>query len=243
MTDEQRKQQLIKLATWGLGLSAALLLAPALFVLSVSLLGTVAALGAAGIVGLAVINFAPVLSMKFANWKLKGLKHEAQQNPIETLENLLIARKQALENFRKEVEAAVQARMDFELKCRDFSRKYPTRATEFTNQLEGMTKLVERKKLALKEADQAIDAAEHKLTEMKAYWEMSQAAQAANKAARMSTGDMYEQLKADTAADAVVSGVNRAFAELEVAATIDAPALETSSNALVIEMPTKERVA
>jgi hypothetical protein len=49
---------------------------------------------------------------------------------------------------------------------------------------------------------------------------MSQAAQAANAAAGMDTGDQFERLKADTACDAVFESMNRAFAELEVAASL-----------------------
>jgi hypothetical protein len=50
---------------------------------------------------------------------------------------------------------------------------------------------------------------------------MSQAAQEANKKAGMSTGDQFEKLKADTAVDAVFDSMNRAFAQLEVAAALE----------------------
>ena len=66
-----------------------------------------------------------------------------------------------------------------------------------------------------------LEEGHNKLDEMKAYWDMSQAAQDANKAAGMDTGDQFERLKADTAVDAVFESMNRAFAELEVAAALD----------------------
>lgn len=68
---------------------------------------------------------------------------------------------------------------------------------------------------------------------MKAYYEMSQAAQEANRAAGMDTGDIYQQLKLDTACDAVFESVNRAFAELEVAATLSQPALGNESSPFI----------
>ena len=39
--------------------------------------------------------------------------------------------------------------------------------------------------------------------------------------AGMDTGDLYEKLKADTAVDAVFDSMNKAFAQLEVAAALD----------------------
>jgi hypothetical protein len=100
-------------------------------------------------------------------------------------------------------------------------QKYPARAPEFKTQLVRMTDLVERKKKALNDAEHMLEEGHNKLEEMKAYWEMSQAAQAANKAAGMDTGDQFEKLKSDTAVDAVFESMNRAFAELEVAAALD----------------------
>jgi hypothetical protein len=236
---EQKRHRIATAVKWGLGGLAALIVSPIIFMVVKGIIG----LAVAAVAGLAIVNFAPVVAMKFANWKVKAIKAEAQQNPIETMENLMVAKRQALETFRIEVTTAVRARSDFEVKCRDFGKRYPDRAQEFKVQLGSMTELVERKKRALQDADDAIQQGEDKLVEMRAYWEMSQAAQAANKAARMSTGDMYEKLKADTAVDAVLSSVNQAFAELEVAATLDQVALPAPTEAIIIDMPVRERVA
>jgi hypothetical protein len=194
-----------------------LAVSPIIFLAIKGLVGLIAA----GVIGLTAITFAPYLSMKFANWKVQAIVAESKENPIETMQNLLVAKKQAFHEFRVNVETAVTAYKSFETKTKQFAEQYPARAQEFKNQLDQMKQLVDGKKVSLKRAQGMLEEGDRKLVEMKAYWEMSQAAQAANKAAGMNTGDMYEKLKSDTAVDAVFESMNRAFAELEVAATMD----------------------
>lgn len=207
--------------------------APIIFTAITGIIGLAVAAG----ISLMVVQFIPVVSMKVANWKVKGIVEEAKENPIETMINLLAAKREAYKEFKAAVETAVTARSDFALKCKQFASQYPHRADEFNKQLEAMTVLVERKKTALIEAKRMLELGDAKLDEMRAYWEMSKAAQTANAAAGMDTGDMYEKLKADTAVDSVFESVNRAFAQLEVAASLDsAPALENSpTNGIVID--------
>jgi len=213
----EKRERIKKWATVGLIGVTGLLVAPVIFLAIKGLVG----LAIAGVIGLAAVTFAPVISMKFANWKVKGIMHEAAENPIETMINLLAAKQAAFKEFQINVTTAVTARNNFKNKIEAFAVKYPARAQEFKTQLARMTDLVERKKRALSDAEAMLEEGQHKLDEMKAYWDMSQAAQAANKAAGMDTGDQFERLKADTAVDAVFESMNRAFAELEVAAALD----------------------
>lgn len=217
MNFAERKEKIRKWTSLGLVLLAGLIVSPVIFLAIKGIIG----LAIAGVVGLSVVTFAPVLGMKFANMRVKAIMAEASENPIETMINLLTAKKQAYVTFRENVETAATAEKEFGMKCARFAQKYPARASEFNTQLSAMRTLVQRKFKALSEAKTSIELAEDKLVEMQAYWEMSQAAQAANKAAGMETGDLYEKLKADTAVDAVFESVNRAFAQLEVAAALD----------------------
>lgn len=216
---EAMRSKLSNRAKLALVAAAALVVAPVIWFVVKGLVG----LAVAGIVGLAIVQFAPVISMKFANWKIKGIKAEAEENPIETMENLLIAKKQAFAVAQEEVTNGVTARDEFKRKIAEFAKKYPARAPEFTAQLAAMTSLVEQKKAALSDAQDAIAMAEQKLDEMRAYWDMSLAAQAANKAMKMDTHDLYEKMKEDTAVDAVYASMNKAFAQLEVAAALKEP--------------------
>lgn len=220
-----------------------LVISPVIFLAIKGLIGLIIA----SAIGLAVVSFSPYIAMKFANWKVAAIKKEAGENPIETMENLLAAKQRAFQEFRNNVTQSIAARDTFRDKCREFGRKYPARAAEFQTQLERMTKLVDQKQTALKEAAVQLELGEHKLTEMRAYWDMSQTAIKLNKAAGMDTGDLYERLKADTAVDAVFTSMNTAFAELEVAASLsdyDTPALENNVvMPLTIDMKQTQRVA
>lgn len=198
-------------------------------------IGGLIGLGVAAAVGFTLVQLAPVFALKVANWKyrlidaekvahVKAVTNAAAENPIETLTNLLIAKKGAFNEFKMAVEQAVTARSNFKTKVEKFKQRYPARAAEFEAQLARMTDLVERKKKALGDARQSLEDGDMKLEEMKAYYEMSKDAIEANRAAGMDTGDAFEKLKADTACDAVFESMNMAFAQLEVAAAIDVEA-------------------
>lgn len=205
-----------------------LIVSPIIFLTIKGLVG----LAIAGAVGFTMVSFAPWFALKIANWKYRAIEAEkvshikkvnehARENPIETLTNLLNQKKQAFVTFKENVENSIAARNQFEEKCKAFAKRYPARAAEFQKQLERMTLLVQKKLEALKDAQDQLEVGYHKLEEMKAYWEMSQAAQELNKAAGMDTGDAFERMKADTSCDAVFESVSRAFSQLEVAAALE----------------------
>lgn len=223
-----------KLKTWatviGIGL-VGLIVAP--FVLLS--IGGIVGLAVAAALGFTMVTLAPWFALKVANWKyrlidaekvehIKQVTKAAEENPIETLTALLIAKKQAYNVFKASVTQAITARSNFKDKVEKFKLKYPARAHEFETQLARMTDLVERKKKALAEAQTTLEDGDNKLEEMKAYYEMSRDAIEANRAAGMDTGDAFEKLKADTACDAVFESMNMAFAQLEVAAALDVDA-------------------
>lgn len=234
-SDSVRREKIAKYAKWGIGLLGAVIISPIVFLAVKGLIG----LGIALVVGAVIINAAPVVAMKLANLKIKGIVHEAQVNPIETLTNLLIEKRRAYATFKENVVAAATAAKDFGVKVQQFSQRWPNRADEFKQQLAAMNELVRRKQLALADAKNSLEEADAKLDEMKAYWEMSQSAQAANKAAGMDTGDIYEAMKAKVSMDAVTSSMNKAFAELEVAAALDSPQLLEHQPANVINADVK----
>jgi hypothetical protein len=188
----------------------------------------------AGATGFVVVSFAPWFALKVSNAKYRAIEAEnishihkvtaqAAQNPIETMFNLLKQKRNAFEVFESNVVNAATARDTFKTKCDNFSKRYPARAPEFQLQLANMFKMVETKKRALQDAKKSLELGDMKLEEMKAYWEMSKDVQELNKAAGMDTGDAFEKLKSDTACDAVFESMNRAFAELEVAASLEVP--------------------
>lgn len=228
---EIKRDKMKKWVTIG-GLAVAALTAGVFYMLLVQTVVAIVAAGVAAVAGYSIVTFAPVIALKIANAKYRMIDAEkvahiqkieaaASANPIETMRSLLQAKNIAFNTFRMAVENAVTARDTFRVKCENFAKKYPQRAPEFQKQLENMTRVVAMKKDALKEAQKSLENGAHKLEEMQAYWEMSKDAQELNKAAGMETGDIFEQLKADTACDAVFESMSRAFAQLEVAASLD----------------------
>lgn len=217
MEIDVKREKVKKWATVGLIGLTGLIVSPVIFLAIKGLIGLIVA----GLIAVTVVTFSPWMSMKFANWKVKSIVAEAKENPIETMINLLAAKREAFKVFEQSVVTASTAAKNFKIKCDQFAMQYPARAPEFQKQLASMNSLVSRKTEALKAAQRSLIDGEHKLTEMKAYWDMSQAAQAANAAAGMDTGDAYEALKADTAVDAVFESMNKAFSELEVAAALN----------------------
>jgi hypothetical protein len=250
---EQKHNRLKLIATLaGMGVIG-LIVAPFIFMAIGGLVG----LGVAAAIAFVLVQLSPWFALKVANWKYRLIDAEkvehiqkvtaaAEQNPIETLTALLIAKKQAYNVFKASVTQAITARSNFKDKVEKFKLKYPARAHEFETQLARMTDLVERKKKALSEAQTSLEDGDNKLEEMKAYYEMSKDAIEANRAAGMDTGDAFEKLKADTACDAVFESMNMAFAQLEVAAALDVDAVDKPaqpaaqlghSESVVLEIP------
>lgn len=248
-----------KLKTWatviGMGVIG-LLVAPFILMSIGGLIG----LGVAAAISFVLVQLAPWFALKVANWKyrlidaekvahVKAVTAAAAENPIETMTNLLYAKKTAFKQFEASVIQAATARSNFKLKVEKFKERYPARAPEFEAQLARMTDLVSRKKKALAEAQKSLEDGDMKLEEMNAYYEMSKDAIEANRAAGMDTGDAFEKLKADTACDAVFESMNLAFAQLEVAAALDVdaddkpgqtPAQLEHSQPVVLEVPVKQ---
>ena len=237
MTDDIKKRRIATAIKWGVGFAAVTVIAPYTFIAVGGLVGLIVA----GVLGLVIINGAPWAAMKASNLMVKSIAHEAAENPIETMVNLIHAKKQAFQEFKLAVEIGVTARDDFARKCDDFSRKYPARAAEFQNRLKMMTDRMEDKKRALIDARNAIALADDKLDEMRAYMDMAKSLQAANDKTGLGTGDLYEKMKADIAVDSVYSNVNRAFAQLEVQASLsldpddDKPAIANNPSAMLVE--------
>lgn len=213
-----------------------LLVAPFIFMAIGGLVG----LGVAAAIGFTMVQLAPWFSLKIANWRyrlidaekvahVKAVTDAAAENPIETLTNLLAAKRRAFKEFEQNVINATSARDTFRAKVTKFAERYPARAAEFQAQLQRMIDLVEKKKRALKDAQKSLEDGDMKLEEMKAYWEMSKDAIELNRAAGMDTGDAFEKLKADTACDAVFESMNTAFAQLEVAAALEVDEVDNTA--------------
>lgn len=213
-----------KLATaikWGLGLAAAAIIAPVIFLTVKGLIG----LAIAGFVGLVIINGAPVAASALANWKLKGIKAVAAANPVEQLQNVLIERRNALATFAEQITEFASRVRQFEGKLQWFKKQFPSEADKFDEQAAAMNQLLAVRKARYDEVRQQLAAFEMEVKKADAIWQMSQAAAELQKAAGMRGEDVYAKIKAETALESVEMSLNRSFAQLETAL------LEESSSA------------
>lgn len=240
MNIELKKQRLQKWATVGLVALAALIVSPVIFMVIKGLVGFVVA----AVIGLAIVMFTPVIAMKFANWRLQAIKAESRANPIETLQNQYMEKRQALAKFLDSITAFSTEVKNFEDKVSEFKRKFPDEAPRFQEQLATMKKLLDFRKSRFKQAKAELDLFDSAIQRAEAMWNMSQAAQEMNKLAGMQTGDPFEKIKQDAAIDSVYSSMNKAFADLETALldTAEQPKLEYQPTQMIDVTPAKVQV-
>lgn len=239
MDIETRKRRIATGVKWGLGLVAAAILGPLAYLAIKGIVGLAVAL----LLGAAVINFAPVVGMKFANWKLKAIKGEAMRSPIETMQNVFLEKEEALAAFLKRIEDFATEVANFTDKLDSFKAQFPGEAHKFQSTLDGMTRLLEVRRHKYAESQTRLQAFSGEIKKADAIWKMGLAAQAMTRAAGMTEDDFLQRLKTETAIDSVQSQLNRAMAELESSLLEEAPMLADNSKAGVVLTIEKARVA
>ena len=228
-TDEQKKQQFITIAKYGLMLAAC---AVALPVVVYGALGMIGILIAGGI-GLIGINAAPVVALKLANMKyramdaeqlshLKKVQEQAAENPIETAVTQSQAFKERGVQQLNAITAYGTEVNNFETMVAGFAKKYPEQTARYTQQLDVMKQALKFKQKKYSELQANIRLMDEQIEFLRANWKMSQALQKANALAGMDTEDPMAQLKTDAAIDSVVNSINRAFAEMDSSVLSDA---------------------
>lgn len=243
LTPEQKKQRLATGVKWGLGLAGAVVVSPFIFLAVKGAVG----LAIAGAVGLGIINFAPVVSMKFANWKLKAIKHEAKTNPIETLQNVSVKKKVDLNLFAEKIRTFSGRVRSFSDKVDGLKVKFPQDAKKFDEQLAQLNALLAARKAKYKAAQEALEKFDHEIERAQAIWEVALAAKDATQAAGGNAeADALERIKAETAVGAVQDELNAQLSELETALLEEPPetkSLPPKAEVTTIDItPAKEKV-
>ena len=212
MTDvDIKREKYARIAKFGVVALVGLLVAPFIYLAIKGIIG----LAIAALVIVALVNAAPWIGMKFANWKLKGIKAEAAANPIETLQNVYTEKDAALKRFLNQIEDFAAHVKQFETQVVEFSKQYPQDAASFQEKLENMRALLTVRRDRYRQAKATLAKFDAEIQRANAVWLMSQSAQALTKAAGMGTDDPYEKIKANTAIEAVERSMNVAMAELE----------------------------
>lgn len=222
LTVEQRKARLAACVKWGLGLIGAAIVAPVVFLAVQGLVGLILA----GVLGLAIVHGAPVLSMRFANWKIKAIKAEAARNPVETMQAVLQEKDRSVDSFAQRVEDFATEVRNFGNKLDGFRAQFPAEAPKFEETHEQMKKLLELRRRRLKEAREELARFEGEIRKADAIWKMAQAASSMHRAAGMTEDSIMQRIKTETAIDSVQSSLNRALSQLETSLSEEVVALE-----------------
>lgn len=170
-----------------------------------------------GVLALATVSFAPVVAMKFANWKLRAIMEEARRNPIPTLENELLLRRGALGEAKRHLADSLAQVQGFIEQAEDAAKKYPDMADRWRERISKARDLSTLKKNSYRAAVVAVDEFEVAVDRARTEWKLILAEAAMNRSLNVISGDPMAQLKTRVALESVTDGMNRTFAQLEVA--------------------------
>lgn len=250
MDEEARRQRLATVAKWGIGLAGAVIISPFVFLAVKGIVGLALAVA----VGMAVIQLAPVFSMKLANWKMRLIVQEAGANPIETFQNDYIDR-------FKEVEAKDQELEEWDMELRNYDddlvgikRDYPAEAASYEEISQQMHDGLADARHEQTQARADLAEYDRTITKMKRLYKMALAAQRVTSFSKSAEERVMQDIKRQAALDSVRSNLNRSLARLNTAMAkrqarpalpgTTQPALPEPSPAQTIDVtPVPERVA
>lgn len=227
---EQKRKRIEMVVKTGAALVVGFIVAPFIFVAIKGALGLLAA----GIIGVIAINVAPWIGAKAANLRLKAIKHEASKNPIETLQNELKSRMEALARFRGAIEASAASVHSFAGKLEGFKKQFPSDAEKFDEQHAQARAHLETKKQKYKFAMANLKVFEAEIAKADAIWQLALAAADMNKATGVNEQDFFAKIQVETALDSVQKSIGTAFADLELSvldegtAAIPAPKVQAA---------------
>lgn len=194
-----------------IGALAIAVLAPAIMLLVKGIIG----IAIAGFVGLVIVNGAPVISMKLANWKIKAIVTEAKTNPIETMVNVANDRADRLKEALQRIGDLSASVKDFADKVVNFKKTWPNEAAAFDAAVANANKVLEKWKRDYATAKGALETYLLEIEKCRAVNEMALEMAKLNKMAQMDSDKLMEELKSKTAIDEVSKRMNSAMAQLE----------------------------
>jgi len=194
-----------------IGAVAIALLAPAIMLLVKGIIG----IAMAGLVSLVIVNGAPVISMKLANWKIKEIVAEAKANPIETMINVYHDRADRLVEAKQRIGDLSASVKNFSDKVVDFKKTWPNEAAAFDAAVANALQVLEKWKKDYRTANAALEQYQLEIEKCKAVNEMAVEMAKLNKMAQMDSDKLMEELKSKTAIDEVSKRMNSAMAQLE----------------------------
>lgn len=216
LTPEQRKQRtetIVKVV--GL-LGICLVLGPLYFTILHGL-GAIAALFVGAGVIYTVNKFLPWMAMVIGNARLKAIKAEAMKNPVETLQNQLVKKRDALAEFKNQIRVFAGQVLSFTDQVNQYVKEGLEDAHVYVEQLKKMNQLLKIRQEKCKQAEVMLEEFAESIQRTDRKWKMALAAQAMNEAAGEIAGDVFDQICIETSVNAVQDKLNESMADLEIA--------------------------
>lgn len=214
-----KRKKFASFAKIGIAALAIIVLAPAIMLLVKGVVG----LAAAGLISLVVVNFAPVVSMKLANWKIKAIVAEARTNPIETMINVAHARQDKLAEAKNAIANLSTQIKNFNDKLAGFKKQWPDQAEVFEKNATNMQAVLKKWQDNYRLADSALAQYFLEIEKCQAVNDMAIEMQKLNNMAQLDSDKLLEELKSKTAIDAVSENMNRAMSQLETSLLTEVP--------------------
>lgn len=214
---DAKKRRLAAAVRWSLAIAAAAVIAPVVFLAVKGMVGLALAL----VIGLAIVNAAPVVAMKFANWKLRGLKDEAARNPIETLQNQQVEREKALKNFASQIESFDAELETYRAELVSEAREHPEAARAGLPTLRQMERLLMFRRAKYKRAAKDLEERRKLVESAQSKYRVALAAQRVSKAAGATDPNVLDKILEDVAFDSVERAVSGSMAALRTAVMVE----------------------
>lgn len=229
-THELKKLRLSAGLKWGLGLLAAVAIAPVIFLAVKGIVGLALAVA----VGLLVIHGAPLASRYLATVALEGFKGLARKNPVETRQLIAMKRREeltsialAIRDFGAEV-LNVEGHVVHLRKSGDEEGAHEMEVTASKLQ-----QILAVRKAAYAKAAEAQKTYEATTLKVDRRWKAAQAAMKAQKLAGPSASKELDRIMSEEALESVETAMNKVFADLDHAMLTESLAIENSPSPVI----------
>ena len=203
-------------AKYGAVLVAGFLVAPYIWVAIGGIIGLIVAVG----VILVAWMLRPVAFSFAANMRLKLIKAEAAKNPVETLQNDLKDKAQALANRKDAIETLNSQIRTFSDKVDEIKASYGPDAAGYqklSRDLADLRRVYAHRCEKWKEAREQLKLYEEEIKRANMIWEAAQAAAAARETSGLTEDEFFAKLRTETAFEAIKKSYNDALASLDTA--------------------------
>lgn len=193
-------------------------------------------------IGSVAMSFLPVAARWLANMRLKALKAVAAANPIETLENIFSAKKDALDQSRDSIKQFQCVVNQLYASIQEHDEQYPNTPSPYNAKYQKLEALLVLRGKNYEKAYKQLGQFHLLIDEKRSDWKIAQSFAKANELAKVGE-DFTSQMMQDQAVGRIQDGLNMAFAELD-ASLLDERAAAGASETIqaVVVEPSKKQL-